>query len=188
MWDLPGPGIEPVSPALAGGFLTTAPPGKSLHLGCFKGKLDQFEICQSCNCVCVDLAKLGRKNEIGSGMAPLCSSDSQQGWHFPSTAYCWVSWTGWLFIANALTSEAGPSSLLTGVPDLSPTLFTLAWPQVLRICPLRALPLPPSRCCCQFPQLSGASDLFHFWASGQRWPEWRAWGDTSDRGPCIPIQ
>ena len=30
MWDLPGPGIEPVSPALAGGLLTTAPPGKSL--------------------------------------------------------------------------------------------------------------------------------------------------------------
>ena len=29
MWDLPGPGLEPVSPALAGGFLTTAPPGKS---------------------------------------------------------------------------------------------------------------------------------------------------------------
>ena len=30
MWDLPGPGIESVSPALAGGFLTTVPPGKSL--------------------------------------------------------------------------------------------------------------------------------------------------------------
>ena len=29
MWDLPRPGIQPVSPALAGGFLTTAPPGKS---------------------------------------------------------------------------------------------------------------------------------------------------------------
>ena len=29
MWGLPGPGIKPVSPALAGGFLTTAPPGKS---------------------------------------------------------------------------------------------------------------------------------------------------------------
>ena len=29
MWGLPGPGIEPVSPALAGGFLTTRPPGKS---------------------------------------------------------------------------------------------------------------------------------------------------------------
>ena len=30
MWDLSGPGLEPVSPALAGGFLTTVPPGKSL--------------------------------------------------------------------------------------------------------------------------------------------------------------
>ena len=28
MWNLPGPGLEPMSPALAGGFLTTAPPGK----------------------------------------------------------------------------------------------------------------------------------------------------------------
>ena len=28
MWDLPGPGLEPLSPALADGFLTTAPPGK----------------------------------------------------------------------------------------------------------------------------------------------------------------
>ena len=28
MWDLPGPGLKPVAPALAGGFLTTVPPGK----------------------------------------------------------------------------------------------------------------------------------------------------------------
>ena len=28
MWDLPRPGLEPVSPALAGRFPTTAPPGK----------------------------------------------------------------------------------------------------------------------------------------------------------------
>ena len=28
MSDLPGPGLEPVSPALAGRFSTTAPPGK----------------------------------------------------------------------------------------------------------------------------------------------------------------
>ena len=27
-WDLPGPGLEPASPALAGRFSTTAPPGK----------------------------------------------------------------------------------------------------------------------------------------------------------------
>ena len=30
MWDLPGPGLKPVSCALAGGFLTTVPPGKPL--------------------------------------------------------------------------------------------------------------------------------------------------------------
>ena len=29
IWNLPGPGIEPVSPALAGGFLTTEMPGQS---------------------------------------------------------------------------------------------------------------------------------------------------------------
>ena len=31
MRDLPGPGIEPMSSGLAGGFLTTGPPGKSYH-------------------------------------------------------------------------------------------------------------------------------------------------------------
>ena len=34
MWDLPRPGLEPVSPALAGRFSTTVPPGKS-HLFIF---------------------------------------------------------------------------------------------------------------------------------------------------------
>ena len=32
MWDLPGPGLESVSPAMAGGFLTTVPPGKPDHM------------------------------------------------------------------------------------------------------------------------------------------------------------
>ena len=32
MWNLSGPGIEPVSHALAGGFLTTGLPGKSQNL------------------------------------------------------------------------------------------------------------------------------------------------------------
>ena len=37
MWDLCRPGLEPVSPALAGGFLTTAPPGKP-HTLAFSSK------------------------------------------------------------------------------------------------------------------------------------------------------
>ena len=32
MWDLPRPGLEPVFPALAGRFSTTAPPGKPLKI------------------------------------------------------------------------------------------------------------------------------------------------------------
>ena len=35
MWDLPRPGIEPMFPALAGGFLTTGPPGKAQTLFSF---------------------------------------------------------------------------------------------------------------------------------------------------------
>ena len=37
MWDLPRPGLEPVSPALAGRLSTTAPPGKP--------NLDDFNTC-----------------------------------------------------------------------------------------------------------------------------------------------
>ena len=32
MWDLPGPGLEPVSPAFAGRFSTAVPPGKPCRL------------------------------------------------------------------------------------------------------------------------------------------------------------
>ena len=42
MWDLPRPGLEPVCPALAGRFSTTAPPGKpealDLIIVCIKTK------------------------------------------------------------------------------------------------------------------------------------------------------
>ena len=35
MWDLPRPGLEPVSPALAGRLSTTAPPGKPYNNSLF---------------------------------------------------------------------------------------------------------------------------------------------------------
>ena len=41
MWDLHGPGLEPVSPALTGGFSTTVPPGKPITkslVQCFPGQ------------------------------------------------------------------------------------------------------------------------------------------------------
>ena len=36
IWDLPRPGLEPVSPALAGRLSTTAPPGKPIWLSSFE--------------------------------------------------------------------------------------------------------------------------------------------------------
>ena len=43
MWDPPRPGLEPVSPALAGRFSTTAPPGKP-----FCPFLNQVFLAMSC--------------------------------------------------------------------------------------------------------------------------------------------
>ena len=50
MWDLPGPGLEPMSPALAGGFLTTVPPGKSFSwlLYCSWSKIQQNLLWSQC--------------------------------------------------------------------------------------------------------------------------------------------
>ena len=42
MWKLLRPGIEPVSPALAGGFLPTIRPGKSLYAGLILSYLERF--------------------------------------------------------------------------------------------------------------------------------------------------
>ena len=52
MWDLLGPGLKPVFPTLAGGFLTTAPPEKSpicssklsLHLSPLCAMLQEVEL------------------------------------------------------------------------------------------------------------------------------------------------
>ena len=45
MWDLPRAGLEPVSPALAGRFSTTVPPGKpkGFTLKEIKGKTHLFK-------------------------------------------------------------------------------------------------------------------------------------------------
>ena len=49
MWDLPRPGLEPVSPALAGRFLTTAPPGKpSRKLFSLLSRDRKIQIRQTC--------------------------------------------------------------------------------------------------------------------------------------------
>ena len=49
MWDLPTPGIELVSPALAGGFFTTKPPGnprRSVFMRVLGYAVNRFLLCQ----------------------------------------------------------------------------------------------------------------------------------------------
>ena len=50
MWDLPGSGMEPLSPALAGGFFTTEPPGQPwMHIWWTKRtKIWVHSCCNSC--------------------------------------------------------------------------------------------------------------------------------------------
>ena len=55
MWDLPGPGLEPVSPASAGGFSTTAPPGKPPSYS-FYGQESGFGLT---GCLCPKLSHKG---------------------------------------------------------------------------------------------------------------------------------
>ena len=55
MWDLPRPGLEPVSPALAGRFATTAPPGKPK---------DKFLIYKYLNEFVIKQTKHNRKKEL----------------------------------------------------------------------------------------------------------------------------
>ena len=45
MWNLPGSGIEPVSFALQGRFLTPGPPGKALEANLMQRKLCFFVDC-----------------------------------------------------------------------------------------------------------------------------------------------
>ena len=42
--DLPNPGIQPTSPALAGGLFTTEPPGKLFYHNIRKNKLEGFSL------------------------------------------------------------------------------------------------------------------------------------------------
>ena len=49
MWDLPRPGLEPASPALAGRLSTTAPPGKPGHCLFFFFSLSQVVACGLCS-------------------------------------------------------------------------------------------------------------------------------------------
>ena len=88
MWDLPGPGIKPVSPALVGGFLSTEPPGKpsmcSLHLVCY----------QRGDTASLDPATMPH-DSLGSEPQMYQSSALQKSWLLLlrwARPWCWRAW------------------------------------------------------------------------------------------------
>ena len=63
MSDLPGPGLEPVSPALAGGFLTTAPSGKPRKFIALSASIRQKEMYKT-NDQSFHLTKVEKEEQI----------------------------------------------------------------------------------------------------------------------------
>ena len=84
MWDLPGPGLQPVSPALAGGFLTTVPRGKPPYF------LDMYQnICGWNHLICF---KMVWEEEVSVAI---------------DEARLTMSW--WLFVGSGLWVHGGAS-------------------------------------------------------------------------------
>ena len=75
MWDLPGPGLKPVFPALADGFSTTAPPGKPPHLFLYF-KLVEVEIWPNSDYVIRNFIFKNETNHITYQMGKLLFASS----------------------------------------------------------------------------------------------------------------
>ena len=100
MWNLPRPGIEPVSPALPGGFLTTGPPGNS-----------------GCCCSAAKLCPTLQPQRLQHARLP-CPSLSA----WVCSGSCSLSWLCYLTI---LSSTATFSFCLQSSPASGP--FLISW-------------------------------------------------------------
>ena len=109
MWDLPRPGLKPVSPALAGRFSTTAPPGKP--------SMWAWEECALCCCWMV---------------YSKCQLD-QTEWLFCS-GHLYLYWSSACLIYQFLTEECWSLQLykwiflfFLSVLSVLPHVFWLVW-------------------------------------------------------------
>ena len=106
MWDLPRPGLESVFPALAGGFLTTVPPGKS--------RIIYFYICNSSKVLWhwVTSKLLGVSEDRGH-----CPSYSQSlvkmQLHLKYLVFLRLtSWSLWCLLLQSLARDDGVNEFL----------------------------------------------------------------------------
>ena len=108
MWDLPRPGLEPVSPALAGGLLTTVPPGKPNHnssdtrcVGCFSTPIYSSALQTPTGCPTIQFSSDPNYSELACRPYRTAQAKSQTICHL----YFWL--TIWLLIGD---SHDTPSS------------------------------------------------------------------------------
>ena len=80
MWDLPRPGLEPVSPALAGRFPTTVPPGKPLSSKLFQKKKKALKNHPSSIRIGTQKAGLRRKHVAWMGLVALTDFRCSEIW------------------------------------------------------------------------------------------------------------
>ena len=86
-WNPPRPGTEPISPALAGGFLTTGPPGEPLQYGPYSNV--RFDTMSQKKKPRVKLSTLPNL-QLGmkKGQHPSLLTCSRQGWKLKAALPC----------------------------------------------------------------------------------------------------
>ena len=94
MWYLPRPGLEPVSPALAGRFSTTVPPGKPLFdvlMNRFFKNLFPFSLCF----VVERVFYVGNHKMITSGLLPFSWNKAKHNFMYyfkKNLSFLWPMW------------------------------------------------------------------------------------------------
>ena len=108
MWELPRPGIEPVSPALAGGFLTTAPPGKSLGVACwYKPLLHSEEELPLCATADIRQTKKLRQEGIHAVCFHLYEAIEEGKLNSAGRGELEVTWGGWVWLGGGTRDPPG---------------------------------------------------------------------------------
>ena len=159
MWDLPRPGLKPVSPALAGRFSTTVPPGKPIYILFKLAQLCYLKICVSINFEIPGHRCYQEQNpQVGWQMkdTPLDIRDSPAGcWENSKPILLAVKWVWsyltWSYIIGPHNLSQKPCRGSTGIPDLIVIIANYTnsqWKLLPASLPMTSLIRGPLTCMC----------------------------------------
>ena len=116
MWNLPGPGIEPVSPALAGELLTTGQPGKSTNFLKYNLSFNQADTHKSSNVEKSNSSFLYTKLHV-----PVQNT-------YTKPVKSGRAWLDTHNVARSLRPQAAPRLTSPPVSDRTPEVLAPRWP------------------------------------------------------------